>query len=53
MCSGILFVGVSVALLHGDLQYSVPPSVVMGGGIWALSNFAPCRQEQGELDVSL
>ncbi|CAK9073061.1 Transmembrane protein 144 homolog B (Transmembrane protein 144 homolog 2) [Durusdinium trenchii] len=40
MCSGILFVGVSVALLHGDLQYSVPPSVVMGGGIWALSNFA-------------
>ena len=40
MCSGILFVGLLAALLDGDLQLGVPPKVVMGGALWALSNFA-------------
>lgn len=39
MCSGILFVGLLAALLDGDLQRGVPPSVVMGGALWAFSNF--------------
>eukprot|EP00930_Biecheleria_cincta_P031230 TRINITY_DN21685_c0_g1_i2.p1 TRINITY_DN21685_c0_g1~~TRINITY_DN21685_c0_g1_i2.p1 ORF type:complete len:386 (+),score=69.93 TRINITY_DN21685_c0_g1_i2:28-1185(+) len=40
MCSGILFVGLAAALLGGDLQRGVPPLVVFGGALWALSNFA-------------
>lgn len=40
MCSGSLFVGLLAALLDGDLQLGVPPKVVMGGALWAFSNFA-------------
>ena len=41
MCSGILFVGLLAALLDGDLHLGVPPAVVLGGALWALSNFVP------------
>ncbi|CAE7612148.1 tmem144B [Symbiodinium natans] len=40
MCSGILFVGLAAAMLGGDLSRGVPPKVVFGGSLWALSNFA-------------
>lgn len=39
MCSGILFVGLLVAVCEGHLKLGVPPSVVVGGALWALSNF--------------
>ena len=41
MCSGILFVGLLAALVDGDLHLGVPPAVVFGGALWALSNFVP------------
>ncbi|OLQ00843.1 Transmembrane protein 144-like B [Symbiodinium microadriaticum] len=40
MCSGILFVGLAFAILGGDLARGIPPKVVFGGCLWALSNFA-------------
>ena len=42
MCSGILFVGLLVALWEGHLKLGVPLSVVLGGALWALSNFEAC-----------
>jgi len=40
MCSGILFVGLSTAILRNDLSHGTPTLVVMGGMLWAMSNFA-------------
>jgi len=52
MCSGILFVGLLAALLDGDLQLGVPPKVVMGGALWAFSNFVPwCWERFGAMPV--
>jgi glucose uptake protein GlcU len=40
MCSGIGLTGFVIALLSGDLENGCPRLVVLGGALWALSNYA-------------
>ncbi|CAE7707058.1 malA [Symbiodinium sp. CCMP2456] len=53
MCSGILFVGLAFAILGGDLARGMPPKVVFGGCLWALSNFATLSVEKVFSDSQL
>ena len=39
MCNGILMVGFTIAALTGELERGISPLVILGGILWALSNY--------------
>jgi len=39
MCNGILMVGFVIAISAGELDRGLPPLVVFGGALWAMSNY--------------